>query len=40
MPREIAELLVRIRQGEILSRRGSEALYRLLTKNFNGDEGL
>jgi beta-lactamase class A len=39
-PREIAELLVRIRQGEILSPRGSEALYRLLTKNYTGDEGL
>jgi beta-lactamase class A len=39
-PREIAELLVRIRRGEISSPRASEDLYRLLTRNYTGDEAL
>jgi beta-lactamase class A len=39
-PREIAELLVRIRRGQLSSPRASEDLYRLLTRNYTGDEAL
>jgi beta-lactamase class A len=39
-PREIADLLVRIRRGQLSTPRASEALYRLLTKNYTGDEAL
>lgn len=39
-PREMAELFVRLRQGRVVSPGASEALYRLLTKNYSAQEGL
>jgi len=39
-PREMAELLVRIRQGRAVSPAASEAMYRALTRSFWDDEAL
>lgn len=39
-PREMAELFVRLRRGEVVSPGASESLYRLLTNNHSAQEGL